>query len=52
LHIIGEDAREVFETFTTEEEVTELDKALELFDAFYKPKVNDCVEAYKFNIRE
>ncbi|CAI6376903.1 unnamed protein product [Macrosiphum euphorbiae] len=52
LHIIGEDAREVFDTFETEGEVTELDKAIELFDLFYKQKINECVEAYKFNIRE
>lgn len=52
LHIIGEDAREVFDTFETEGEVTELDKAIELFDVFYKQKINECVEAYKFNIRE
>jgi len=52
LHIIGEDARDVLNTFETEGEVTELDKAIELFDVFYKQKINECVEAYKFNIRE
>ncbi|XP_050064587.1 uncharacterized protein LOC126553473 [Aphis gossypii] len=52
LHIIGEDARDVFDTFETAGEITELDGAIELFDAFYKQKINECVEAYKFNIRE
>jgi len=52
LHIIGEDARDVFDTFKIAGEVTELDNAVELFDVFYKQKINECVEAYKFNIRE
>jgi len=52
LHIIGEDARDVFDIFKTEGEVTELDKAIELFDVFYKQKINECVKAYKFNICE
>lgn len=33
-------------------EVTELDYAIELLNSFYKPNINEYVEAYKFNVRE
>jgi len=41
----------VFDTFETGE-VTELYRAIELFDIFYKQKMNECVKAYKFNVCE
>lgn len=40
----------VFDMIYITEEVLDIDITIELFDVFYKRKINECVEAYKFNI--
>lgn len=50
LHIVGEEAREIFETFEFEEddERKDIKKVIAKFEEYFVPKVNPSVERNKF----
>ncbi len=53
LTVIGEEAREVYSTFTwdAEGDSTRINKVLEKFQAYCEPRKNIPFERYKFNLR-
>ncbi|KAB0789999.1 hypothetical protein PPYR_15712, partial [Photinus pyralis] len=52
LHCVGEEAREVFESFDlTEEEVKDPDAIIKKFEGYFVPEVNQSMERHRFNTR-